>query len=100
MLPKIHKRLHNVPGRPVVSNWGTPTEKVSEYLDFLLQPLMKSGKSYIKDTTEFLDKLRSLDNIPENAILVTADVVGLYPSIPHDEGLRALREKLDTFDDK
>ena len=30
-LPKIHKRLHNVPGRPVISNCGTPTEKCSKY---------------------------------------------------------------------
>ena len=28
LLPKIHKRLFNVPGRPVISNCGTPTEKV------------------------------------------------------------------------
>ena len=28
LLPKIHKRLHNVPGRPVISNCGTPTKKV------------------------------------------------------------------------
>ena len=26
-LPKIHKRFHNVPGRPVISNCGTPREK-------------------------------------------------------------------------
>ena len=26
--PKIHKLLENVPGRPVISNCGTPTEKV------------------------------------------------------------------------
>ena len=26
LLPKIHKRLHNVPGRPVISNCGIPTE--------------------------------------------------------------------------
>ena len=26
---------------------------------------------------------------------MTADVVGLYPSIPHDEGLLALAEALD-----
>ena len=32
-LPKIHKRLYNVPGRPVISNCDTPTEKVLEYLD-------------------------------------------------------------------
>ena len=26
-LPKFHKRLFNVPGQPVISNCGTPTEK-------------------------------------------------------------------------
>ena len=31
LLPKIHKRLFNVPGIPVISNCGTPTEKVSKF---------------------------------------------------------------------
>ena len=97
LLPKIHKRLSNVTGRPVISNCGTPTEKVSEYLDHHLQPVMKEGKSYIKDTADFLDKLKDLGEIPEGAILVTADVVGLYPSIPHTEGLEVLRKQYDKF---
>ena len=42
LFTKIHKRLHNVPGRPVISNCGTPTEKASEFLDFHLKPLMQS----------------------------------------------------------
>ena len=42
-LPKMHKRLFNVPGRTVISNCGTPTEKVSEYLDFCLKPIMQNG---------------------------------------------------------
>ena len=33
LLLKIHKSLENVPGRPVISNCGTPTEKVPEFLD-------------------------------------------------------------------
>ena len=33
LLPKIHKRLYDVPGRPVISNCGTPTEKASKFLD-------------------------------------------------------------------
>ena len=33
LLLRIHKRLYNVPGRPVISLSGTPTEKVSEFLD-------------------------------------------------------------------
>ena len=44
---------------------------------------MKEGKSYIKDTVDFFDKIKDLGEMPGGAILVTADVVGLYPSIPH-----------------
>ena len=44
---------------------------------------MQEGESYIKDTGDFLNKIKNINTIPENAILVTADVVGLYPSIPH-----------------
>ena len=40
-LPKIHKRLSNVPGRPMISICGIPTEKVSEFLDTHLQSIMK-----------------------------------------------------------
>ena len=33
LLPKIHKSLSKVPGRPVISNCGIPTEKILEFLD-------------------------------------------------------------------
>ena len=48
MLPKIHKRLHNVPGRPVISNSGFYTENISAFLDFHLQPLARQVKSFVK----------------------------------------------------
>ena len=86
-LPKIHKRLDNVPAGPVISNCETPTERASEFLDHHSQHIMKSGVPYIKDTNDFLFRLKNLGKIPENAFLVTADVVGLYLSIPHDESL-------------
>ena len=89
---KIHKRFHNVPGRSVISNCGTPTKKCSEFLDYHLKALMQRGRSYIKD---FIKKTRNLSSISENSILVTADVVGLYPTIPHEAGLKALREVLN-----
>ena len=53
---------------------------------------MQKGKSYTKDSGDFINKTKSLQNIAEGAILVTADVVGLYPSIPHEAGLKALRK--------
>ena len=99
-LPKINKRLRNIPGRPVISNCGTPTERASEFLDYHLQPIMRTGRSYIRDTGHFLDKLKELGKIPENVLLVTADVASLYPSIPHEDGLRALNTKLEEREDK
>ena len=53
LLPKIHKRLYDVPGRPVISNCGTPTEKLSDFLDHYLKPVMQERESYIKDTGDF-----------------------------------------------
>ena len=100
LLPKIHKSLSKVPGCPVISNCGMPTEKISEFLDHHLQPLMKQGETYIKDTGDFLEKLKTVGEIPKGAILVTADAVGLYPSISHDGGLKVLRKKYDKFKDK
>ena len=56
--------------------------------------------SYIKDTNEFLLKLKNLRKVPNNAILITADVVGLYPNIPHNEGLEVLKKRIDNFYEK
>ena len=94
LLPKIHKRLFNVPGRPVISNCGTPTEKASEFLDSHLKTIIQESRSYIKDSADFINKFGQIGSIPENAILVTADVVGLYPIIPHKAGLKALKNAL------
>ena len=63
-----------MPGHPVISSCGNLTEKVSEFLDHHLQPVMKEGKSYIKGTADFLDKLKDLDEIPDGAILVTTAI--------------------------
>ena len=57
-------------------------------------------KSYIKDTSDFLNKLRSLPELPSDIILCTVDVVGLYPNIPHEDGLSALRKRLDNRKEK
>ena len=100
LLPKIHKRLHDVPGRPVISNCGFYTENISSFLDFHLQPLAQKVKSYIKDTNHFLKKIKELGQLPEGTILCTIDVVGLYPNIPHDEGLAFLKDFLDSRVDK
>ena len=67
----------------------------SVLIDFLLKPSMQDGWSYIKDTGDFLKKIKHLAKIPKGVILVTADEVELYPNIPHDLGLQSLRKRLN-----
>ena len=61
---------------------------------------MKQGNPYIKDTGDFLENFRAIEEISKGAILVTADVVTLYPIIPQDEGLKDLQKQYDKFIDK
>ena len=100
LLPKIHKRLHNVPFRPVISNSSYYTDNISSFLDFHLKPLAQKRKSYIQDTNDFLKKIANLPSLPDDLILCTIDVVGLYSNIPHEEGLTAIRKALDTRKDE
>ena len=79
----------------MISNCGTPTERVSKFLDHHLKPVIKSGKSYIKDSGHFLKKIKNLECIPDNTLLVTADVVRLYPNISHQASINALKKALD-----
>ena len=100
LLPKIHKLLVDVSGRLVIPNCDTPTEKCSGFLDHHLTKLIQKGWYYIKDSRDFIKRINNLDSMPENSILVRADVVGLCLSIPHEVGLRVLREALDKKDEK
>ena len=65
-----------------------------------MKPTMQSAKSCIKDTSDFFKKVNELGKLPENAILVTTDVVGLYSIILHADGLEALSTKLEEREDK
>ena len=100
LLPKIHKRLYDVHGRLVISNCGTRTEKASGFLDNVLKEVMENGLSYIKDSNDLIKYIKHLKHIPDNLLLVTTDVVRLYPSIPHEARLRALKEALGRREEK
>ena len=97
---KIHKRLHNVPGRPVICNCGYDTEKISLFLDWHLEPIARKVESYTKDTNHFLRKLKRLAIFRKSTILCTIEVAGLYHNIPHKEGLASIRHHLDNGENK
>ena len=92
LLPKIHKRLENIPGRAIISNRGAPTEKATEFIDFHLKSIMQNGASYIKDSNDFKSKIKNIA-FRNHALRLIADVIGLYPSTSHETLTEALDKR-------
>ena len=97
LLPKIHKNTFPVPGRPIVSANNSPTERISELADHFLQPLVSNTTSYVRDTTDFLNKISEVNDLLPGTILCTVDVTSLYTNIPNDEGIAACRKHLHAY---
>ncbi|XP_044167639.1 uncharacterized protein LOC122951676 [Acropora millepora] len=86
-LTKIHK---NTPvGRPTVSVSSGPTERISSFVDSLLQPIAQKQESYIKDTTHLINFIENTP-LPDGAVLATSDVCSLYTNIPQEEGIEVV----------
>ena len=96
LLSKVHKNMTPVPGRPIVSANDSPTERVSAFVDNFLAPIVRTGRSFIRDTIDFLLKLQDIQDLRGDEMLLTLDVSSLYANIPNEEGtmatLRALRQ--------
>ena len=98
-LPKIHKNPitewfvpNKIPkGRPIISDCGSESYAVSEYIDHFLLPLACQHPAYLKDTNDFVSKIRDLD-VPENAILISIDVSSMYTNIDNVTGLSAVKK--------
>ena len=92
-LPKIHKK--DIPLRPIISAFSSPTHKLAQYLAKTLQPLAEQSNSYIKNSFHFLQKLKDF-NITPNSLLVSFDVVSLFTNIPLSETFEILKNKHKT----
>ena len=95
MLPKIHKQLTPVPGRPIVSSTSCPTSHIAKFLDAILSPLVEQQPTYIKDSNHAINIFSTFRFQGEHCFLFSMDVKSLYTSIPHEDGLIALRHFLD-----
>lgn len=77
---KLHKT--NNPLRPIVDNTGTIFSNLSKKLATTLTLAFKDQKNLIlKDTFHLIEQLNNLQ-LPEDYILVSFDVINMFPSIP------------------
>ena len=91
-LSKFHKEEN--PGRLVISSAGCHTSKIFVSVDYHIQDFKQSLKSYVKDTTDFINKIKHIGELSDNSYLLTMDVKALYTNIPNDEVLQALKETM------
>jgi hypothetical protein len=49
---------------------GHPTEKISEFVDFHLRPHVEALPSHLKDTTDYLQKMESMNPLPLAVTLI------------------------------
>jgi hypothetical protein len=86
ILIKIHKPV--IAGRPIVASYDSISYFASKYLDAVLQPFRKLLPSFLESSATLLPRLPT-GPLPPGYSLMTADIVSLYPSIPHEFGLKA-----------
>ena len=80
-LPKIHKIVSPLPGRPICNTINTPTMNLSKWVDIQLQPLVKKLPSYLQDDNHFFKKINDINKnqtLPPTSLLVTWDIKSLY----------------------
>lgn len=59
-LPKLHKGLTPLTGRPIVAGIGFLNELLGQWVDEQLQPLIVESPGYLRDTKQLLFKLQNM----------------------------------------
>lgn len=105
LLPKIHKDINKwtIPnkmpeGRPIVSDVNSESYRVSQYIESFLTPLSVLHPSYIKNSYDFVSKIRN-KALPGNCFIVTGDVSALYTNMLHDRTIQCVKEIFHKYPD-
>jgi len=67
-------------------------------VDEFLRPIAERLPSYIRDTTDFIQRMKVLGKLPVECYLVKLHVSSLYTNIDIDEGLTVVQEELMKTD--
>lgn len=79
-LPKVHKGFSPLTGRPIVAGIGSLNERLGQWVDQQLQPLVTELPSYLRDTKQLLAKLETIEWHDEYCWISCGDVSSLYSS--------------------
>ena len=88
-LPKIHKP--QVPVRLIVSCINSPTYQLAKYVNTLISPLVGQTPSFVKNTHNFVEFVRSICLQPTKA-MVSFDIKSFFANVPTQEALEVIEE--------
>lgn len=89
---KYHKPGN--PVRPIVSTINSPAYKLSRYLATVLRKAFNEPKFNIKNSMEFLQRVKKT-RIDPNNVLVSFDVVNCFSNIPTELALKLIERDFD-----
>ena len=97
-LIKTHKPGSQLKIRPIVASRGSPTEKINWLLTNILGPLLKRVPTHLPDSELLISAISSASPQTLSAYQhqCSLDVEALYTSIPIDEAMITVRNKLDS----
>jgi hypothetical protein len=94
ILPKLHKSKFGL--RPIINSSNHPTAKLCKLIEIILSPHIKKLPSYIQDSQNLIQDCYKL-NIPNDSLLVSADIESLYTNIKLNHAIDIL---IDFAQDK
>ena len=92
-IPKIHKPPP-VPLRQIVASRGSITYEVSKFVAAILAPLVGTTPYHIKNSHDLTEKLSHV-HLEEDETIVSHDVVALFPSVPVDDSINIIKNRLE-----
>ncbi|CAF1474707.1 unnamed protein product [Rotaria sordida] len=92
-LVKVHKQ--NQPVRPIISSYNSYNYNTAKYLAKLLTPAMTRNKSYIKDSFDFVEKMKKQKTTP--GLMCSFDVCSLFTNIPLHKAIDIAIENIRKY---
>ncbi|XP_075163277.1 uncharacterized protein LOC142235912 [Haematobia irritans] len=82
----------STPLRPICSSIDSPSYNLSKYIVGILRNITLDSKYIVKDSADFKTRLENM-TIEDDEVLISFDVVSLFPSIPVKLAIQTIERK-------